>query len=157
MFIGKVTGHIVTTQKEAAMSNAKLLVVEAYNAAGPADAALRPTGRVLVAIDSLGAGTGDFVLVTQGSSARLTELTKTMPVDAVVIGIVDTVRLHDRVLRGSDGTLDGGAAPGAERKRPEAALPDGKGQTASDGKGHPPTDGARHSSADTKAQRRGKP
>ncbi len=106
MFIGKVTGHIVTTQKEAAMNHAKLLVVEAYNASGPAETALKATGRVLVAIDSLGAGTGEFVLVTQGSSARLTELTKTMPVDAVVIGIVDTVRLHDRVLRGTDGTLE---------------------------------------------------
>ncbi len=107
MFIGKVTGHIVTTQKEGTLGSAKLLVVEAYNAASPAEPALKPTGRVLVAIDSLGAGTGDVVLVTQGSSARLTELTKTMPVDAVVIGIVDTVRLRDRVLRGADGTLEG--------------------------------------------------
>ncbi len=136
MFIGKVTGHIVTTQKEAAMSNAKLLVVEAYNATGPAEADLKPTGRVLVAIDSLGAGTGDFVLVTQGSSARLTELTKTMPVDAVVIGIVDTVRLHDRVLRGADGTLGaGGAAAG----QPTNVSADGKAskaesKTGSDGR-----------------------
>ncbi len=107
MFIGKVTGHLVTAQKEASMADAKLLVVEAYNASGPGEPALKATGRVLVAIDSLGAGTGDFVLVTQGSSARLTELTKNMPVDAVVIGIVDTVRLHERVLRGADGTLEG--------------------------------------------------
>lgn len=105
MFIGKVTGHVVTTQKEDALSGAKLVVVEAYNAAGPAEPGLKATGRVLVAVDSLGAGAGDYVLVTQGSSARLTELTKTMPVDAVVIGIVDTVRLHERVLRGVDGTL----------------------------------------------------
>ncbi|MEW6250113.1 MAG: EutN/CcmL family microcompartment protein [Planctomycetota bacterium] len=105
MFIGKVTGHVVTTQKEGAMVSAKLVVVEAYNAAGPAEPALKATGRVLVAVDSLGAGAGDYVLVTQGSSARLTELTKTMPVDAVVIGIVDTVRLQERVLRGVDGTL----------------------------------------------------
>lgn len=99
MFIGKVTGHLVTAQKEAAMADSKLLIVEAYNAAGPGAAGLQATGRVLVAVDSLGAGVGAYVLVTQGSSARLTALTKTMPVDAVVIGIVDTVRLGERVLK----------------------------------------------------------
>ncbi len=98
MFIGKVTGHLVTTQKEPGMADSKLLVVEAYSGPGPDEAGLKPTGRVLVAVDSLGAGVGQYVLVTQGSSARLTERTKTMPVDAVVIGLVDSVRLHDRVL-----------------------------------------------------------
>jgi microcompartment protein CcmK/EutM len=105
MFIGKVTGHLVTTQKEPNMADSKLLVVEAYTAAAPGSAELKATGRVLVAIDALGAGAGDYVLVTQGSSARLTEHTKTMPVDAVVIGIVDTVRLRDKVLKVTDGTL----------------------------------------------------
>jgi len=105
MFIGKVTGHLVATHKESNIAEAKLLVVEAYSAAAPGDPGLNATGRVLVAIDSLGAGIGEFVLVTQGSSARMTERTKTMPVDAVVIGLVDTVRLGDRVLRRADGTL----------------------------------------------------
>src|SRR5512142_2435541 len=105
MFIGKVIGHLTATQKEPAMAQGKLLVVEAYNASTPGEADLKPTGRVLVAIDSLGAGVGEFVLVTQGSSARLTELTKAMPVDAVVIGVIDTVRLEDQVLRRADGTL----------------------------------------------------
>ena len=105
MFIGKVNGPVVTTQKEPSLAATKLVVVEAYSASAPGQADLRPTGRVLVAIDALGAGVGEFVLVTQGSSARLTELTKSMPVDAVVIGIVDSVRLHDRVLSRADGTL----------------------------------------------------
>ncbi len=107
MFIGRVTGHVVTTLKEPSIAEVKLLVVEAYNAEGPAGAGLKPTGRVLVSIDSLGAGVGEFVLVTQGSSARMTEQTKTMPVDAVVIGIIDAVRLQNRVLRRVDGTLGG--------------------------------------------------
>ncbi len=54
MFIGRVTGQIVTTQKEPAMATAKLAVVEAYSAGGPGAATLSPTGRVLVAVDSLG-------------------------------------------------------------------------------------------------------
>src|SRR5512137_2134944 len=98
MFIGKVTGQVVTAHKEPGMADSKLVVVEAYSA-GPASereggsVGLKGTGRVLVAVDSLGAGVGEFVLVTQGSSARLTERTKTMPVDAVVIGIINTVCL----------------------------------------------------------------
>lgn len=105
MFIGKVMGHLVATQQEASMVGAKLLVVEAYVGAGPEQPELKPTGRVLVAIDSLGAGAGEFVLVTQGSSARLTEGTKSMPVDAVVIGIVDSVRLGARQFRVAGGEL----------------------------------------------------
>ncbi|MCP4246193.1 MAG: EutN/CcmL family microcompartment protein [bacterium] len=105
MFIGKVCGALVTSVKEQRMAEAKLLLVEAYSADPGADEALQPTGRVLVAIDSLGAGPGEYVLVTQGSSARLAEVTKTMPVDAVVVGIVATVRVRDRVLSRADGTL----------------------------------------------------
>ena len=105
MFIGKVIGHVVATQKEPGIAEAKLLTVEAYSAAAPGKPILEPTGRILVTIDSLGAGVGEFVLVTQGSSARLTEWSRSMPVDAVVIGIVDTVRLGDNVLCRSEGTL----------------------------------------------------
>ena len=89
------------------MADSKLLVVEAYNAAAPGEAGLRPTGRVLVAVDSLGAGIGEYVLVTQGSSARLTAQTKSMPVDAVVIGIIDSARIGERVFSRADGTLAG--------------------------------------------------
>ena len=107
MFIGKVSGHLVTTHKEPNITDAKLLVVEAYAASAPGESDIRPTGRVLVAIDSLGAGVGEYVLVTQGSSARMTEQTKAMPVDAVVIGIVDALRLKDRVMSRAEGTLAG--------------------------------------------------
>ncbi len=105
MFIGKVTGSITATQKEASIANTKLAIVEAYNGAEPDAATLAPTGKVLVALDFLGAGAGEFVLVTQGSSARLTEQSKTMPVDAVVIGIVDSVQLGQATLSRSAGTL----------------------------------------------------
>jgi ethanolamine utilization protein EutN len=52
---------------------------------------MMPTGRCFVAVDSIGAGTDDLVLVTQGSSARMTETTSDAPIDAVVVGIIDTV------------------------------------------------------------------
>ena len=60
--------------------------------------ALVATGRSLVAVDTVGAGDGEFVLITQGSSARLTPETKNLPVDTVIIGIIDTVHVdHDCV------------------------------------------------------------
>jgi ethanolamine utilization protein EutN len=105
MFIGKVTGNLVATQKEPNIADAKFLVVEACTTAPTGAAQVKPTGRVLVAIDSLGAGIGEYVLVTQGSSARMTEQTKSMPVDAVVIGIVEAVQLGEHVMSRADGTL----------------------------------------------------
>ncbi len=49
--------------------------------------------RTFVAVDMLRAGEGDYVLITQGSSARLTPETKNMPIDTVVVGIVDRVQV----------------------------------------------------------------
>lgn len=98
MFIGRVTGNVVATQKVKTVQGHKLLAVEAYNVTTDTPPQLKPTGRVAIAVDVLGAGEGEFVLVTQGSSARLTEATKNLPVDAVVVGIVDTVQIGGRAL-----------------------------------------------------------
>lgn len=105
MFIGKVAGHLVTTQKEPPMADAKLLLIEAYSGAGAGAKELKPTGKMLVAVDFLGAGRGEYVMITQGSSARMTERTRSMPVDAIVVGIVDSVSLHDQILQRGDGSL----------------------------------------------------
>jgi len=93
MFIAKVTGSVVSTQKTEAMVGQKLLVVEPYRLETERRQSLVTTGRTFVAVDTVGAGEGEFVLITQGSSARLTPETKSLPVDAVIIGIVDTVRV----------------------------------------------------------------
>ena len=60
------------------------------------DTALVPSGSAGGAGDSGGAGNGELVLFTQGSSARLTPGTKDAPVDAVIIGIVDTVEMDGK-------------------------------------------------------------
>ena len=93
MFVAVVTGSVVATQKTGSMTGHKLLVVEPYRLDEASRDRLVPTGRTFVAVDTLGAGEGQFVLVTQGSSARLTPETKSLPIDAVVIGLVDTVRI----------------------------------------------------------------
>lgn len=94
MFVAKVTGSLVSTQKVATMVGYKLLVVEPYRLEPKDRKSLVTTGRTFVAVDTLGAGVGDYVLLTQGSSARLTPETKNMPIDAVVVGIVDTVHVE---------------------------------------------------------------
>jgi len=91
VFIAKVTGSVVSTQKTQSMVGQKLLIVEPYRVEGKTRKKLESTGRTFVAVDTLGAGESEFVLITQGSSARLTPETKSLPVDAVVIGILDTV------------------------------------------------------------------
>lgn len=95
MFLAKVTGSLVATQKVEVMRGHKLLVVEPYRVDAEKRKSLVPTGRTFVAVDTLGAGEGEMVLLTQGSSARLTPQTNNLPVDAVIVGIVDQVRVDD--------------------------------------------------------------
>ncbi len=93
MFVAKVVGSMVATQKIEAMVGQKLMIVEPFRLDPKKRNCLVSTGRTLVAIDSLGAGQNEFVLITQGSSARLTPETKDKPVDTVIIGIVDQVHV----------------------------------------------------------------
>lgn len=84
MKLGEVKGSVVATQKDEGLASTKLLVVEVR------DAHNRATGEYVVAVDSVGAGTGDLVLFATGSSARQTALTDGKPCDAVVMAIVDS-------------------------------------------------------------------
>ncbi len=90
MFIAKVKGNVVTTQKVETMSGRKLLIVEPVRV-NEDSGEMVGTGKCLVAVDSVGAGETELVLVTQGSSARMTSSTSDAPVDCVIIGIVDSV------------------------------------------------------------------
>ncbi|HND52002.1 MAG TPA: EutN/CcmL family microcompartment protein [Pirellulaceae bacterium] len=98
MFVAKVVGALVSTQKVETMVGFKLLVVEPYRLEPNQRQSLVTTGRSFVAVDMLGAGEGDFVLLTQGSSARLTPETKNLPIDAIVIGIVDQVHVEQHCV-----------------------------------------------------------
>ena len=91
MFLARVQGHVVASQKDPSMAGNKLLIVEPlkvqYDETGGGD--FDVTGRAIVAVDHIGAGAGQLVLIVQGSSARMTEGCGKMPVDAVVVGLVD--------------------------------------------------------------------
>lgn len=93
MFVARVTGSVVSTQKVGTMTGHKLLVVEPYRLEAEQRDKLVTTGRTFIAVDTLGAGLDDMVLIVQGSSARLMPDTKQLPIDAAIIGIVDTVTI----------------------------------------------------------------
>ncbi len=98
MILAKVEGSLVATRKNERMTGKKLLLVRPMTVDSAEATEFRQTTTTLVAVDSLGAGEGDLVLVVQGSSARLGMPDKDAPVDAVVIGIVDTVEIQRRAL-----------------------------------------------------------
>ena len=98
MFVAKVTGSVVATQKVASMTGHKLLVVEPYRVDEKSRDTLVPTGRTFVVVDSLGAGLGEMVLICQGSSARATPETEKLPIDAVVIGLIDQMDIRGKTI-----------------------------------------------------------
>jgi microcompartment protein CcmK/EutM len=84
MQIGRVAGTVVSTAKEATLEGRKFLIVRIL------DLDAKETGAYVVAIDAVGAGVGEVVLVASGSSARMTEATRDRPSDAVIMAIVDS-------------------------------------------------------------------
>lgn len=74
------------------MIGQKLLLIEPYRL-NEERTAMKTTSRTLVAVDTVGAGENEFVLIVQGSSARNTPETKSLPVDATIIGIVDSLHV----------------------------------------------------------------
>lgn len=91
MFLARVEGAIVATKKDPAMNGRKLLLLRPQLVDEKDPARFRAGVNTIVAVDSLGAGVGEMVLFCQGSSARLAPNLKEAPVDAVIIGIVDSV------------------------------------------------------------------
>jgi microcompartment protein CcmK/EutM len=85
MLLAKIVGTVVATRKDPRLVSSKLLI------ARPMDPHGKPEGSHLVAIDTVDAGVGETVLIVSGSSARMASGMKDLPVDAVVVGIVDHV------------------------------------------------------------------
>ena len=98
MFLARITGSVVATQKAASMVGQKLLIVEPLRVNEADQSSLVPTGRTFIAVDTVGSGEGEIVLIVQGSSARFTPETKTLPVDAAIVGIVDRVQVAGKAL-----------------------------------------------------------
>ena len=82
MLMGKIVGHIVSTRKNEKLVGSKIMEVQLMENDQLKD-------RYIIALDSVGAGIGERVLITTGCSARLAMPDNTAPTDAVIVGIVD--------------------------------------------------------------------
>ncbi|MCS6884723.1 MAG: EutN/CcmL family microcompartment protein [Acidobacteriota bacterium] len=89
MIVARIIGTVVATRKDPRLEGRKLLIVR------PVDLKGKDENTFLVAIDTVGAGFREKVLVVQGSSARLAHGLKDCPVDAAIIGIIDTIKVDD--------------------------------------------------------------
>jgi microcompartment protein CcmK/EutM len=97
VFLGKVIGTVWSTKKDENLVGAKFLIVNEL------DLDLNEKDRFVVAVDSVGAGDGEVVLVATGSSSRQTEFTKDKPVDAVIMAIVDKLDVSIRQMQEQKG------------------------------------------------------
>lgn len=88
MLLGRVIGTVWATRKDEMTEGMKFQIVRAV------DVDYKPQNSFVVAVDSVGAGAGEIVLVAQGSSARMTWLTRDKPVDAVIMAIVDRLDIE---------------------------------------------------------------
>ena len=92
MIFAKIVGTVVSTQMDEGIKGKKCLLVQTCNHQGETD------GHYLVAVDLVGAGVEEIVIISQGSSARQTEITHQKPVDCVIVGIVDMVEERNKIV-----------------------------------------------------------
>ena len=89
MRLGKVIGTVVCTRKEPGLDGKKLLIVQ------PISATSQPIGQPMVAIDSVGAGTGETVILVRGKESSFPLLPQVVPTDAGITGIVDYFHIEE--------------------------------------------------------------
>jgi microcompartment protein CcmK/EutM len=92
MILGKVKGTIVSSEKNINISGARFLLIEKCNTKGETN------NDFLVALDLIGAGNNEMVMVSQSTSARETPETKDKPIDAVIVGIIDLIDEYDNIV-----------------------------------------------------------
>jgi ethanolamine utilization protein EutN/carbon dioxide concentrating mechanism protein CcmL len=92
MFFGKITGTVVASRKDEKLEGLTLLLVQQVDAHG------KITSQYVVAADAVGAGMGEMVMFATGSSARQTAQTENRPIDAVIMGIIDTWEIGGKVI-----------------------------------------------------------
>jgi len=91
MYAARIIGTVVCTQKDPNMNSLKMQIVQPVNII-----TFKDEGKAAVAIDAVGAGLHEIVLVVSGSSGRLTELTHNKPVDATIMAIIDYVDIEGK-------------------------------------------------------------
>ena len=89
MLLAKIVGTVVATRKDPRLVGHKLMMARSVDPRGKAE------GTYLVAVDTVDAGVGETVLVVSGSSARMASGLKDCPVDAAIVGVIDTITVAE--------------------------------------------------------------
>lgn len=89
MRVGKIIGTVVATRKDEKLVGCKLMITQ------PLTFNLEPLGEPLIAVDTVGAGIGEVVLFTTGTAGRIAARKLDSPIDASIIGIVDSIDIPD--------------------------------------------------------------
>jgi microcompartment protein CcmK/EutM len=89
MILARVVGTVVATRKDPRLEGKKLLVIQPVTPEG------KPDGGYLVSVDTVSAGYRELVIAVSGSSARMAEGCKDIPVDSSIVGIVDSVSMDE--------------------------------------------------------------
>ena len=97
MLLGRIVGTVVATRKDPRLEGKKLLICR------PIDPDGKDEKGYIIAVDTVHAGFREHVLIVQGSSARMTEQTKNLPADAVIVGIVDSAEYAGKTFYGGTG------------------------------------------------------
>ncbi len=92
MELARVEGHVVATAKSRRLEGYKLLLVQLL------EPDLKESGKFVVALDTVGAGEGEVVIIVRGSSARQSEKLSNVPTDTSIVAIVDSLEMHGKVL-----------------------------------------------------------
>ena len=91
MIVAKVEGSAVASLKHDSLKTTKLLLVQSADVNGD------PHGELFLAVDLVGAGEGELVVVSQGSSARVVTGQNSSPIDAAIVGILDSLRFEGAI------------------------------------------------------------
>ncbi len=93
MLLARVSGTVVATQKSETLNGMRLLLLEKLDLS-----TMKGKGDFLVALDAIGANTGEIVFYVTGSSARLTDASKGKPTDSTIAGIVDNIEREGKLI-----------------------------------------------------------
>lgn len=97
MFLARVIGQVVSTKKEKEMKGHRLLLLRPMLVDDADPTQFRPGSNTIVAVDPIGAGQNEMVMFVQGSSARKCSGLSPAPVDAAIVGIVDSVTVQSKI------------------------------------------------------------
>jgi len=92
MILGKVVGTVVSANKSVGFEGARFLLIEKCNHMG------HKKGDFLVALDLVGAGYDELIMISESTAARETQATKNKPIDAIIVGIIDTIDENEIIV-----------------------------------------------------------